>query len=242
MAMLELNNIEVCYGHIQALQGVSIKVDKGQLISIIGANGSGKTSLLNAISGVVKIKSGTIVFKNKILPSNPQLIVKEGIVQVPEGRRIFQGLRVKENLIIGGYLITSKKKLKKRVNDMFDLFPLLGERKNQQAGTLSGGEQQMLAICRGLMSEPELILLDEPSLGLAPVLIKKVYKFIENMKDMGMTVLLVEQNARISLELCDHAYVLRNGSIFLEGGGRDLLLNEDVRKAYLGEGVKGKSL
>lgn len=235
MIMLELNNIKVNYGHVSALKGINMKVEKNQIISLIGSNGAGKTTLLKSISGLVKPISGKILFKNKLLTGVPSLIVKKGIAQVPEGRRIFEGLSVKENLIIGGYLIKRQNILHKRINDMYNLFPLLKERRNQLGGTLSGGEQQMLAICRALMSKPDLLLLDEPSLGLAPMLVSQVFKLIRDIRETGTTILLVEQNAKKSLQLCDYAYVLENGLIILEGEGKNLLKNDGVQKAYLGE-------
>lgn len=233
--MLKIENLSVAYGHIEALRSISLEVGKGRLVSIIGSNGAGKTTLLNTISGLVKAKEGTILYKGEPLPGEPHLTVQHGIVQIPEGRKIFAGLTVRENLIIGGFLNRSSRETREKIEKMYDLFPRLKERMNQQAGTLSGGEQQMLAICRGLMSDPELILLDEPSLGLAPVLVNEVFKLIENIRSMGITVLLVEQNAKKALSLCDYAYVLENGSIRMEGRGEELLCNEEINEAYLGK-------
>ncbi|QSX09214.1 ABC transporter ATP-binding protein [Alkalibacter rhizosphaerae] len=234
--ILEIEDLEVRYGHIQALNGVNIQVEKGKIISIIGSNGAGKSTLLNTISGLVKPVQGKIRHHGDEIQGKPaHAIVKRGIVQVPEGRKIFGGLSVRENLVVGGFLLKNQKKRNELVDEMFALFPRLKEREQQQAGTLSGGEQQMLAICRGLMIDPELILLDEPSLGLAPVLVNEVFKLIKKINGLGITVLLVEQNAKKSLALSDYAYVLENGSIFTQGKGEDLLANEDIQKVYLGE-------
>jgi branched-chain amino acid transport system ATP-binding protein len=233
--MLRIENLSVVYGHIEALRGVSLEVGKGRLVSIIGSNGAGKTTLLNAVSGLIKPKEGEILYKDRPIPEEPHLIVRRGIVQVPEGRKIFAGLSVRENLVIGGFLNRSTRETKEKIARMYELFPRLKERMNQQAGTLSGGEQQMLAICRGLMSDPELILLDEPSLGLAPVLVNEVFKLIGNIRSMGLTVLLVEQNAKKALSLCDYAYVLENGAVRMQGTGEELLCNEEISEAYLGK-------
>jgi branched-chain amino acid transport system ATP-binding protein len=233
--MLAVENLHVSYGHIQALSGVSIKVPQGSIVSIIGSNGAGKTTLLNTISGLVKQKQGSIKYKGNELIRIPHAIVQQGIVQVPEGRKIFAGLTVEENLLAGGYILTDAKHLRSNVNKMMELYPILGSRKNQQAGTLSGGEQQMLAVCRGLMSEPEMILLDEPSLGLAPIIVKGIFDLIGQIRQQGITVLLVEQNAKKALALSDYAYVLENGHVTMEGKGRDLLCDPAVKRAYLGE-------
>ena len=233
--MLAVENLHVSYGHIQALSGVSIMVPQGSIVSIIGSNGAGKTTLLNTISGLVKQKQGSIKFKEQELGRIPHVIVQQGIVQVPEGRKIFAGLTVEENLLAGGYILRDTKHLRSNVNKMMELYPILGSRKNQQAGTLSGGEQQMLAVCRGLMSEPEMILLDEPSLGLAPIIVKSIFELIGQIRQQGITVLLVEQNAKKALALSDYAYVLENGHVTMEGKGRDLLCDPAVKRAYLGE-------
>ncbi len=232
--MLEIKDLSVSYGEITALQNVSFKVPDGELISIIGANGAGKSTLLNAISGQVKIKSGGIMLDGKRLSSLPHKIVKKGIIQVPEGRKIFAGLTVTENLIIGGSL-QNRLELKKRINEMYDTFPILKERKSQLAGTFSGGEQQMLAIARGLMANPRIILFDEPSLGLAPIIVKQVFELILKIKSMGITILLVEQNALQALSICDYAYVLENGKIVISGKKESLLNDSKVKSAYLGE-------
>ena len=233
--MLAVENLHVSYGHIQALSGVSITVPQGSIVSIIGSNGAGKTTLLNTISGLVKQKQGSIKFKGQELGRVPHFIVQQGIVQVPEGRKIFAGLTVEENLLAGGYILRDAKHLRSNVNKMMELYPILGSRKHQQAGTLSGGEQQMLAVCRGLMSEPEMILLDEPSLGLAPIIVKSIFELIGQIRQQGITVLLVEQNAKKALALSDYAYVLENGHVTMEGKGRDLLCDPAVKRAYLGE-------
>jgi branched-chain amino acid transport system ATP-binding protein len=233
--VLDIENLHVSYGHIQALSGITIRVPKGSIVSIIGSNGAGKTTLLNAISGIVKPKQGSISFEGKELIRSPHEIVKKGIVQVPEGRKIFAGLTVEENLLAGGYILKDSGQLKDNVEKMMQLYPILKTRRNQQAGTLSGGEQQMLAVCRGLMSEPKLILLDEPSLGLAPIIVKGIFDLIRRIREQGLTVLLVEQNAKKALSLCDYAYVLENGRVTMEGKGKELLCDPGVKKAYLGE-------
>lgn len=233
--MLAIDNLHVSYGHITALSGVSIQVPRGSIVSIIGSNGAGKTTLLNSISGIVKPKQGSIKFEGKELTRIPHEIVKQGLVQVPEGRKIFAGLTVEENLLAGGYILKDSSQLKANAEKMMKLYPILEKRRNQQAGTLSGGEQQMLAVCRGLMSEPKMILLDEPSLGLAPIIVKGIFDLIAQIREQGITVLLVEQNAKKALALCDYAYVLENGRVTLEGKGKELLCDPAVKKAYLGE-------
>jgi len=233
--VLAIENLQVSYGHIQALSGVSIQVPQGSIVSIIGSNGAGKTTLLNTVSGIVKQKQGSIKFEGKELVRIPHEIVKLGIVQVPEGRKIFAGLTVEENLLAGGYILKDSDQLKRNAEKMMQLYPILRSRRNQQAGTLSGGEQQMLAVCRGLMSEPKLILLDEPSLGLAPIIVKGIFELIAQIREQGITVMLVEQNAKKALALCDYAYVLENGRVTMEGKGKELLCDPGVKKAYLGE-------
>jgi len=215
------------------LKEVSIEADQGQIVSIIGANGAGKTSLLRCISGLVKPTSGTIEFLGDQIPKKPNDIVKKGIIHVPEGRKTFSGLSIQDNLLVGGYLFSAKEN-EEELKKNYELFPILKQRKEQYAGTLSGGEQQMLAIARGLMTHPKLMLLDEPSLGLAPLIVNQVYDLIAQIRDRGITVLLVEQNAKKALGLCDKAYVLENGKIILEGTGKELLCSESVKKAYLG--------
>lgn len=234
--MLHVKDLQVAYGHIQALHGISLEVPVGRIVSIIGSNGAGKTTLLNTISGIVKQKSGTILFEGKPLTRSPHEVVKQGVVQVPEGRKIFAGLTVRENLLAGGYILKDSSRLSRNLEHMLDMYPILRERQSQQAGTLSGGEQQMLAICRGLMSEPKLILLDEPSLGLAPLIVKGVFDLIARIRNEGITVVLVEQNAKKALAICDYAYVLENGKVIAEGPGKALLCDDKVKKAYLGEG------
>lgn len=233
--MLAIENLQVSYGPVQALQGISLEVPQGKIISIIGSNGAGKTTLLNTICGLVRQKNGSIRFEGQELSRMAHKVVKLGVVQVPEGRKVFAGLSVRENLMAGGYIIADTKQLQGNIEKMFDLYPILRERQNQQAGTLSGGEQQMLAICRGLMSEPKLILLDEPSLGLAPIIVNGVFELIGRIRDQGLTVVLVEQNAKKALALCDYAYVLENGKIVMQGPGRELLCDPAVKKAYLGD-------
>ena len=233
--MLSVENLHVAYGPIQALRGISLEVPKGQIISIIGSNGAGKTTLLNSICALIRQKTGSIKLEGEELSRFAHQVVKLGIVQVPEGRKVFAGLSVRENLMAGGYSLTDGQRVRQNIEKMFGLYPILRERQNQQAGTLSGGEQQMLAICRGLMAEPKVILLDEPSLGLGPIIVNGVFQLIRQIRERGITVLLVEQNARKALALCDYAYVLENGRIAMQGQGRELLCDAAVRNAYLGE-------
>lgn len=231
--MLKITDLTVNYGHIEALRGIHAEVRQGQIVSIIGANGAGKTTLLRTISGLVKPQAGTVTFQGQPLPVKPSQIVARGVVHVPEGRKCFSGLTVQDNLLVGGYLQKGKN-LEEDVQEQYRLFPILEQRKNQFAGTLSGGEQQMLAVARGLMSKPKILLLDEPSMGLAPIIVNQIYDLIRQIRERGITVLLVEQNARKALSICDYAYVLENGKISLEGSGEELLRSDDVRKAYLG--------
>lgn len=231
--MLKVQGLSVNYGHIVALTDVSIQVARGKIVSIIGANGAGKTSLVNAISGLVRPVCGEIRLNNELLPKQSHKIVAKGIVQVPEGRKVFGGLSVQENLMMGSSQL--RKPFKDKEAEIYKLFPILGERKNQQAGTLSGGEQQMLAIGRALMSEPEFIMFDEPSLGLAPVIVKQVFKIIRQINALGTTILLIEQNARQALSISNYTYVLENGRIILHGPSESLLNDTSVQKAYLGE-------
>lgn len=232
--LLEIRNLEVSYGNVNALNGISLDVEQGKIISLIGANGAGKSTLLDAISGRVKKKSGEILFEGKTLPKEIHKVVQRGITQVPEGRKIFAGLTVEENLVMGGITLP-KNDTKATEKRMYELFPVLQERRLQQAGTLSGGEQQMLALARGLMSQPKLLLLDEPSLGLAPIIVSQMFGFIKSIRDMGYTILLVEQNATKALELCDYAYVIENGLIRMKGTAEELLSRSDIVSAYLGE-------
>jgi branched-chain amino acid transport system ATP-binding protein len=235
VSYLTVQDLHVSYGPVQALRGVNLKVDEGSIVSIIGANGAGKTTLLNTLSGIVKPKSGSVLFRGKPLPAKACNIIRAGLAHVPEGRKIFPGFTIEENLLAGAYIVNDKKLVEQRRDAMYARFPILAERLQQQAGTLSGGEQQMLAIARGLMSDPGLVLLDEPSLGLAPLVVKAVFELIREIRDKnGKTILLVEQNAKKALALCDYAYVLENGAIVLEGQGQELLSNPAIRKAYLG--------
>jgi branched-chain amino acid transport system ATP-binding protein len=234
--VLTIENLYVAYGPVQALLGVSMEVPRGKIISIIGSNGAGKTTLLNTICGLVRPKSGSIKFEGQDLSRLTYQVVRSGIIQVPEGRKVFAGLTVKENLMAGGYAIKDGQRLHRNIEKMFGLYPILKERQAQQAGTLSGGEQQMLAICRGLMAEPKLILLDEPSLGLGPIIVNGVFQLVREVREQGITVVLVEQNALKALALCDYAYVLENGKLTMQGLGKELLCDPAVKKAYLGEG------
>jgi branched-chain amino acid transport system ATP-binding protein len=234
--VLSIENLHVAYGPVQALLGVNMEVPRGQIVSIIGSNGAGKTTLLNTICGLVRQKNGTIRFENQDLSRLTVQVVRLGIIQVPEGRKVFAGLTVKENLMAGGYVLKDRNRLHRNIEKMFALYPILRERQDQQAGTLSGGEQQMLAICRGLMAEPKLILLDEPSLGLGPIIVNGVFQLVKEIREQGITVVLVEQNALKALALCDYAYVLENGKLTMQGQGKELLCDPAVKKAYLGEG------
>ena len=233
MAMLKVTDLSVAYGHVQALKKVNVEANEGQIVSIIGSNGAGKTSLLRTISGLVKPTGGTIEFLGEPIPAKSNKIVAKGIVHVPEGRKTFSGLTIRDNLLVGGYL-HHKKQLEKDIEEQFKRFPILKEREHQFAGTLSGGEQQMLAISRGLMEHPKILLLDEPSLGLAPIIVNQVYDLIKEIRDSGITVLLVEQNARKALSICDKAYILENGMVNICGTGEELMKSDVVRKAYLG--------
>lgn len=236
MAFLEANQINVSYGKVKVLHEVSLKVNSGQIITVIGANGAGKTTLINTLAGVLRF-SGSIFFDGKPLPQPASQVARAGIMEVPEGRKIFSNLTVEENLILGGYCLKEKKQLQTNIDKMYQLFPRLKERRRQYAGCLSGGEQQMLAISRGLMSNPRLLMLDEPSLGLAPKIVKEVFSLIKEVNAQGVTILLVEQNAHKALEIADLAYVLENGRIVAEGRGLELLEDTQVKEAYLG--VKG---
>lgn len=235
MAMLEVKDLHVHYGVIEALKGVSLQVEQGQIVSLIGANGAGKTSLMHAISGIVKKSGGDVVFLDgSIYKTNPRKIVEQGLIQVPEGRHVFPGLSVYENLMMGAYLRKDKKGIQEDMEKVFSRFPVLKERLNQDASTLSGGEQQMLAMGRALMARPKLLLLDEPSMGLAPILVKEIFSIIQEINATGTTVLLVEQNAKMALSIADYAYVLETGRISLQGTGRELADSPEIQKAYLG--------
>jgi branched-chain amino acid transport system ATP-binding protein len=233
--VLSIQNIDVFYGNIQALRGVSVEVEKGEIVSLIGANGAGKSTTLKAISGLVHPKNGSIKFEGSDITTKPaQDIVKLGISQVPEGRRTFARMTVQENLELGAYLRKDKDGIKKSFDHVFERFPILQERRFQKAGTLSGGEQQMLAMGRALMSQPKLLLLDEPSMGLAPMLVQEIFNIIKTINEAGTTILLVEQNANMALSIENKAYVLETGRIVLSGTAKELQESEEVRKAYLG--------
>ncbi len=234
--MLEISNINAFYGNIQALHNVSINIKQGEIITLIGANGAGKTTTLMSISGIVNPKSGEIRFNGEVISGKkPDKIVQMGLAHVPEGRHIFPYLTVMENLDLGAYLRKDKENVKKDLEHVFDLFPRLRERKNQQGGTLSGGEQQMLAISRALMARPKMLLLDEPSLGLAPLIVKQIFDIIKRInQEDGTTIFLVEQNANLALKVAHRGYVMENGHITLEDEAQKLLVNEEVKKAYLG--------
>ncbi len=233
--LLKVENLHVYYGSIYALKGISLEVRKGEIVTLIGANGAGKTTTLRAISGLVNSADGRIIYDGKdITHLDASDIVALGISHCPEGRQLFGGLTVKENLILGAYLRKDKKEIEEDMERIFELFPILKERINQKAGTLSGGEQEMLAIARALMSKPRLLLLDEPSLGLAPLVVEKIFETIAEVRSSGTTVLLVEQNANMALEIADRGYVLETGKIVLSGSARSLKENEEVKRAYLG--------
>ena len=233
--MLKVDKIKVCYDEVPALHEVSFEVEEGQIVAIIGSNGAGKTTILKTISGLLHPVSGSIEFEGVRIDRYPTHIVTGmGIAHVPEGRRIFSRMNVLENLYLGAYTRKSEEERKKALKHVFELFPILEERQTQRAGTLSGGEQQMLAIARGLMSRPKLLMLDEPSLGLMPMLVTKLFETIKRINEEGTTILLVEQNVREALELADRAYVLMTGNIVLEGTGKELLETDLVKKAYLG--------
>lgn len=234
--MLKLDNINLYYGVIHALKDISLEVKQGEIVTLIGANGAGKTSTLRAISGLQPIKSGTITFKGSQLHKIPaNKIVALGLSHVPEGRRVFADLTVRENLELGAYLRKDKAEIKKDMEMVFSKFPRLKEREKQQSGTLSGGEQQMLAIGRALMNRPEMLILDEPSMGLAPLIVKDIFETIVEINKAGTTILLVEQNANMALAIANRAYVLETGKIVQSGDAKDLLNDDSIKKAYLGE-------
>ncbi|MBE6097498.1 ABC transporter ATP-binding protein [Schwartzia succinivorans] len=233
--MLDIKDINVYYGAIHAIKGISLTVNEGEIVTLIGANGAGKSTTLRTVSGLLTPKEGEIKFLGETISGLPaQDIVRAGISQVPEGRRIFANMTVMENLELGAYIRTDKEGIEKDYQMVFERFPRLAERKEQQAGTLSGGEQQMLAMGRALMSRPKLLLLDEPSMGLAPLLIREIFNIIVDINKAGTTVLLVEQNANMALSIANRAYVLETGRITLSGDAKELAASEDVRKAYLG--------
>jgi len=235
--VLKVTDLYAAYGKIEALRGISITVNQGEIVTLIGANGAGKSTTLKTISGQLAPKKGTIEYQGKSIGGvKPHLVTGKGIIQVPEGRRIFSRMTVMENLEMGAFLRSDKDEIKSDLDYVFELFPRLKERAAQKGGTLSGGEQQMLAMGRALMSKPTLLMLDEPSMGLAPVVVETIFEIIQKLNKQGITILLVEQNANLALAVADRGYVLETGEIALTGTGRDLLKNEAVRKAYLGEG------
>ncbi len=235
MSLLKVENLSISYGAIEAVKDISFEVNEGEVVTLIGANGAGKTSTLRAISGLEKVTSGKIIYKEQEIQKFPaRKIVAEGLSQVPEGRHVFPGMTVLENLEMGAFLSTDKDKNLLNIKKVFSRFPRLEERKNQDAATLSGGEQQMLAMGRALMSMPKLLLLDEPSMGLAPIFIQEIFDIIQEIQKQGTTVLLVEQNANKALAISNRAYVLETGKIVLSGTGKELAASDEVRKAYLG--------
>ncbi len=234
--MLKIENLVVSYGGIEALKGISLEVEEGKIVTLIGANGAGKSTTLRSIVGLVKPKSGTITYKGKdLLAEKTQNIVRNGITLVPEGRRIFPNLTVLENLKIGAFTRTDSKEINADLERVYSTFPILKERSWQLAGTLSGGEQQMLAVGRALMSKPKLLMMDEPSLGLAPLIVKEIFEIIKEIHRQGVTILLIEQNANAALHIAHKGYVLETGRITLKGTGKELLENEEVKSAYLGK-------
>ena len=233
--MLEVKNLSVHYGMIQAVRNVDFTVNEGEIVSLIGANGAGKSTILTTLSGLIHPSEGEIVYLGEnIASTSAKKIVEKGLVQVPEGRHVFPGLTVKENLELGAFLRKDKEEIQKDMEAVFERFPILKERKDQDAQTLSGGEQQMLAMGRALMSRPKLLLLDEPSMGLAPIFIREIFKIIQEIQKTGTTVLLIEQNAKMALSISNRAYVLETGSVVLSGTGQELLESDEIQKAYLG--------
>ena len=236
MAMLEVKDLEVYYRMIQAIKGISFEVNQGEVIALIGANGAGKTTTLHTITGLLSPKKGSVLFEGQDITKVPaHKIVSMGMAHVPEGRRVFSQLSVYENLKLGAYTRKDRSNIDKELQSIYERFPRLAERKNQLAGTLSGGEQQMLAMGRALMSKPSIVLMDEPSMGLSPILVNEIFDIIESISKSGTTVLLVEQNAKKALSIADRAYVLETGKVVLEGDAKDLLENDSIKKAYLGE-------
>lgn len=234
--MLELRNLQVNYGGIKALQGISIKVPDNSIVALVGANGAGKSTTLKSIMGIAKKAGGQIIYNDKDITAMKTMdIIKQGIALSPEGRKVFPNLTVAENLIIGAYTVSDKKKIDANTQRAYELFPILKERSWQKAGTLSGGEQQMLAVARAMMVDPEVLMLDEPSLGLAPLIVNDIFKIVKQIHEFGNSILLVEQNAKKALEVADYAYVLETGKIVLEGEGKVLLNDKRVQEAYLGE-------
>ncbi len=236
MAMLEVKGLQVYYGVIQALKDVSFEVNQGEVIALIGANGAGKTTTLHTVTGLLPAKQGSIYFEGEDITKMPaHKIVEKGIAHVPEGRRVFAELTVYENLIMGAYTRKDKKEIAENLENVYKRFPRLRERKNQKAGTMSGGEQQMLAMGRALMSNPKMIVMDEPSMGLSPIFVNEIFDIIQSVSASGTTVLLVEQNAKKALSIADRAYVLETGKIVLSGDANDLMNDDSIKKAYLGE-------
>jgi branched-chain amino acid transport system ATP-binding protein len=240
--MLKVRNLEVAYGKLKVIKGVSLHVKPGEIVTIIGGNGAGKTSLLNALARVVDSRGGEVLFSDELVSKEtPEMVVRRGLALVPEGRQLFSTMTVRENLVLGGYILHKqgeREKVSEEMEKIFGIFPRLKEREDQLAGTLSGGEQQMVALGRALMSKPRMLMLDEPSMGLAPLIVKDIFKIIEELKKEGKTILLVEQNARAALKVADRGYVMETGSFFLEGTAEELLDNNDVRRAYLGKDYK----
>lgn len=233
--MLEVKNLHVSYGMIDAVKGIDFQVNDGEIVSLIGANGAGKTTTMHTLSGLLKAKEGQIMLDGKDLTKvKANKIVGMGLVQVPEGRRVFTQMSVEENLQLGAYLRHDKSEIAKDFRHVYELFPRLEERKKQLAGTLSGGEQQMLAMARALMSKPKVLLMDEPSMGLSPLLVKEIFAIIKDINKAGTTIFVVEQNAKMALEIADHAYVMETGKIVLSGTGKELAASSEVQKAYLG--------
>ena len=234
--MLEVRSIYCSYGNIEVIKGISFDIPKGKIVALIGANGAGKTTTLRAVSGLIKVTKGSIKYKGQEISNTAaNRIVSMGIAHVPEGRQVFPELSVHDNLLLGGYSVKDKSLVRSRIEEIYSHFPRLCERADQLSGTLSGGEQQMMAIGRALVSNPELLLLDEPSMGLSPKLVGEVFDIIEDIRDRGTTILLVEQNAHMALEIADYAYVLQTGEVVLSGTGSEIAKNEEVRKAYLTE-------
>jgi len=233
--MLKIKDLHVNYGGIKALKGININVPDGKIITLIGGNGAGKSTALRTAIGLVKPASGTILYDDQDLTNvKTKDIVSRGLVLVPEGRKVFSNLTIHENLVLGSYARKDKAEIERDREKVISLFPRLGERLKQKAGTLSGGEQQMLAVGRAIMTKPKLLMMDEPSLGLAPLIVKSIFEIIQNINKLGVTILLIEQNAKAALEIADYGYVMETGNIVMEGPGRELLNNEDVKKAYLG--------
>nr|WP_243149463.1 ABC transporter ATP-binding protein [Colidextribacter sp. OB.20] len=230
---MDIRGLKVFYGIHEAVCGVDMEINEGEITAVIGSNGAGKTTIINAISGMVP-RQGEIRYSGAPLPAQANRVVRQGVVQVPEGRKIFAGLTVEENLTAGAYTVKNRKEIERLLQEQYEMFPRLKERRRQDAGTLSGGEQQMLAICRGLMAKPKVLMLDEPSLGLAPVVVNEVFHNIQRICQEGITVILVEQNAKKSLSICDRAYVIETGRVVISGTGGEMLENPEVASAYLG--------